>query len=106
MKEMKEIDFLALITDKVNKANDGCNYAFVYIKETLKTGSEVVTMRLEFHRMKDGVFNCVGIQYRYRPQLGEVYQRLGHHIKDIVKEEEGYYLDILTTDSKIGSEYI
>lgn len=98
---MQEIDFLALITDKLNQANIEGDSAIVHIKETVKSGCEVDTMKLEFYR-KGGVFNCVGIQYRYRPPLGEVYQRLGHHIKDIVKEEEGYYLDILTTDSKIG----
>ena len=98
---MKEIDFLALITDKVNKANIEGDSAIVYIKETVKSGCEVDTMKLEFYR-KNGVFNCVGIQYTYRPPLGEVYERLGRHSEDIVKEEIDHYLDRFTTDSKIG----
>lgn len=98
---MKEIDFLALITDKVNKANIEGDSAIVYIKETVKSGTEVDTMKLEFYR-KNGAFNCVGIQYTYRPPLGEVYERLGHYSEDIVKEEIGHYLDRFTTDSKIG----
>ncbi len=98
---MKEIDFLALITDKVNKANVEGDSAIVYIKETVKSGTEVDTMKLEFYR-KGGVFNCVGIQYTYRPALGEVYQKLGRYSEDLVKEEIGHYLDRFTTDSKIG----
>lgn len=98
---MQEIDFLALITDKLNKANIEGDSAIVYIKETVKSGTEVDTMKLEFYR-KNGVFNCVGIQYTYRPPLGEVYQRLGRYSEDIVKEEIGHYLDRITTDSKIG----
>lgn len=98
---MKEIDFLALITDKLNKANIDGDSAIVYIKETVKSGCEVDTMKLEFYR-KGGVFNCVGIQYTYRPPLGEVYQKLGRYSEDIAKEEIGHYLDRLATDSKIG----
>lgn len=98
---MKEIDFLALITDKVNKANIEDDSAIVYIKETVKSGTEVDTMKLEFYR-KNGAFNCVGIQYTYRPPLGEVYERLGRYSEDIAKEEIGHYLDRFTTDSKIG----
>ena len=98
---MQEIDFLALITDKVNKANIEGDSAIVYIKETVKSGCEVDTMKLEFYR-KNGAFNCVGIQYTYRPPLGEVYERLGHYSEDIAKEEIGHYLDRFTTDSKIG----
>ena len=98
---MQEIDFLALITDKLNKANIDGDSAIVHIKETVKSGCEVDTMKLEFYR-KNGAFNCVGIQYTYRPPLGEVYQRLGRYSEDLVKEEIGHYLDRITTDSKIG----
>lgn len=98
---MQEIDFLALITDKVNKANIEGDSAIVYIEETVKSGCEVDTMKLEFYR-KNGAFNCVGIQYTYRPPLGEVYQKLGRYSEDIAKEEIGHYLDRFTTDSKIG----
>lgn len=98
---MQEIDFLALITDKLNKANIEGDSAIVHIKETVKSGTEVDTMKLEFYR-KNGAFNCVGIQYTYRPPLGEVYERLGRHSEDIAKEEIGQYLDRLATDSKIG----
>lgn len=98
---MKEIDFLALITDKVNKAIIEGDSAIVHIKETVKSGCEVDTMKLEFYR-KNGAFNCIGIQYTYRPPLGEVYQRLGRYSEDIAKEEIGHYLDRLATDSKIG----
>ena len=98
---MQEIDFLALITDKLNKANIEGDSAIVHIKETVKSGTEVDTMKLEFYR-KNGVFNCVGIQYTYRPPLGDVYERLGRYSEDLVKEEIGHYLDRLATDSKIG----
>nr|DAO95257.1 MAG TPA: hypothetical protein [Caudoviricetes sp.] len=98
---MQEIDFLALITDKVNKANIEGDSVIVHIKETVKSGCEVDTMKLEFYR-KNGVFNCVGIQYTYRPPLGDVYERLGHYNEDIVKEEIGHYLDRFAIDSKIG----
>lgn len=73
---MQEIDFLALITDKVNKANIEGDSAIVYIKETVKSGFEIDTMKLEFYR-KNGVFNCVGIQYTYRPPLGESIPKIG-----------------------------
>lgn len=98
---MKEIDFLALITEKVNKANIEGDHSIVYIKETVKTGSEVVTMKLEFHRMDDG-FSCIGIQYKYHPHLGEIYQQSGYYHNHLVEEEVGHYLDRLTTESKIG----
>lgn len=98
---MQEIDFLALITDKLNQANIEGDSAIVHIKETVKSGCEVDTMKLEFYR-KDGGFRCVGIQYTYCPPLGEVYQRFGHHSGDLVKEEVDHYLDRLTTDSRIG----
>ena len=98
---MKEIDFLALITDKVNKANIEGDSAIIYIKETVKTGGEVVTMKLEFYR-KDGGFRCVSINYKYHPHLGEVYQRSGYNCKDLLDEEEELYLNRCNIESKIG----
>ena len=98
---MKEIDFLALITDKLNKANIEGDSAIVYIKETVKTGSEVVTMKLEFYR-KDGGFRCVSINYKYHPHLSDLYQRSGYHHRNLVEEEIRYYLDKIATESKIG----
>lgn len=98
---MKEIDFLALITDKVNKANIEGDSAIIYIKETVKTGGEVVTMKLEFYR-KDGGFRCVSINYKYHPHLGEVYQRSGYNCKDLLDEEEELYLNRFNIESKIG----
>ena len=102
---MKEIDFLALITDKVNKANIEGDSAIIYIKETVKTGGEVVTMKLEFYR-KDGGFRCVSINYKYHPHLGEVYQRSGYNCKDLLDEEEELYLNRFNIESKIGRSYL
>ena len=98
---MQEIDFLTLITDKVNKANVEGDSAIVYIKETVKTGSEIVTMKLEFYR-KDGSFRCVSINYKYHPHLGELYHQSGYRCKDLLEEEEELYLNRFNIESKIG----
>lgn len=98
---MQEIDFLALITDKVNKANIVGDSTNVYIRETIETGESVVTLKMSFYR-RDVVFECIGIYYPYHHQLTDVFKRPGYHHKDLVEMEEDLYDREYDVNSKLG----
>ena len=51
--------------------------------------------------MEDG-FRCIGIQYKYHPHLGEIYQRSGYCQHHLLEEEVDHYLDRFNIESKIG----
>lgn len=98
---MQEIDFLALITDKVNKTNIVGNSTNVYIRETIETGETMVTLKISFYR-RDGVFECIGINYPYHHQLTDVFKRPGYHHDDLVEMEEDLYSREYDVNSKLG----
>ena len=98
---MQEIDFLALITDKINKAIIVGDSTNVYIRETIETGESVVTLKMSFYR-QDGVFECIGIHYPYHHQLTDVFKRPGYHHKDLVEMEEDFYDREYDVNSKLG----
>ena len=98
---MQEIDFLALITDKVNKANIVGDSTNVYIRETIETGEAMVTLKIGFYR-RDGAFECIGIYYPYHHQLTDVFKRPGYHHDDLVEMEEDLYTREFDVNSKMG----
>lgn len=98
---MQEIDFLALITDKVNKANIVGDSTNVYIRETIKTGEAMVTLKISFYR-QDGVFKCIGINYPYHRHLVDVFKRLGYLHEGIAEMENDLYSRELDVNSKLG----
>lgn len=98
---MQEIDFLALIIDKLNKANIEGDSTNVYIRETVETGETMVTLKMSFYR-RDGVFECIDINYTHHPHLVDVFKRPGYHHNDIVEMEEDFYDNEYSVQSKLG----
>lgn len=96
---MKEIDFLALITDKVNKANIDSDSTIVRIEESVDD-NDIITMTMLFYR-QNGVFKPCSLEYKYHPHLSSLYQDPTYCYKHLREEEYGFYLREYDTVSKM-----